>query len=72
MTPPDKRSACIHALVVDDESLARRNLTVLLRGDPDIASVAECESGLGAIDGIRKSKPDLVFIRRANARMSGL
>jgi two-component system LytT family response regulator len=52
----------IHALVVDDESLARRNLTVLLRRDPDIGSVAECESGLEAIDEIRKSKPDLVFL----------
>jgi two-component system, LytTR family, response regulator len=62
MTPLDKRSARIHALVVDDESLARRNLTVLLRGDPDIASVAECESGLEAIEQIRKSKPDLVFL----------
>jgi two-component system, LytTR family, response regulator len=54
--------APIQALVVDDESLARRNLTVLLRGDPDIASVVECESGLAAIEEIRKSKPDLVFL----------
>src|SRR5580692_7246384 len=52
----------IHALVVDDESLARRNVTVLLRRDPDIGSVAECESGLEAIDEIRKSKPDLLFL----------
>jgi two-component system LytT family response regulator len=62
MVPTDKRPAPIHALVVDDESLARRNLTVLLRGDPDIASVAECGSGLEAIEEIRKSKPDLVFL----------
>jgi two-component system LytT family response regulator len=48
--------------VVDDESLARRNLTVLLRRDPDIGSVAECGSGLEAIEEIRKSKPDLVFL----------
>jgi len=58
----DKWAAPIHALVVDDESLARRNLTVLLRRDPDIGSVAECGSGLEAIDEIRKSKPDLVFL----------
>jgi two-component system LytT family response regulator len=48
--------------VVDDESLARRNLTVLLRRDPDIGSIAECGSGLEAIEEIRKSKPDLVFL----------
>ena len=62
MTPLEKRSAPIQALVVDDESLARRNLTVLLRRDPDIGSVAECESGLEAVEQIRKSKPDLVFL----------
>ena len=58
----EKRQAPIRALVVDDESLARRNLTVLLRRDPDIGSVAECGSGLEAIEAIRKSKPDLVFL----------
>jgi two-component system, LytTR family, response regulator len=57
-----KRPAPIRALVVDDESLARRNLTVLLHRDPDIGSVAECASGLDAIQEIRKSKPDLVFL----------
>ena len=58
----DKRSAPIRALVVDDESLARRNLIILLRRDPDIGFVAECGSGLEAIEEIRRSKPDLVFL----------
>lgn len=57
-----QRPAAIQALVVDDESLARRNLTVLLRRDPDVVSVAECASGLEAIEEIRRSKPDLVFL----------
>jgi two-component system LytT family response regulator len=48
--------------VVDDESLARRNLTVLLQGDPDIASVIECASGMEAVEEIRRSRPDLVFL----------
>jgi two-component system LytT family response regulator len=58
----EKRLAPIHALVVDDESLARSNLTVLLRADPDMASVTECGSGMEAVEEIRKSKPDLVFL----------
>ena len=62
MAPVDKRPAPIHVLVVDDESLARRNLTVLLRDDPDIASVAECGSGWEAVGEIKKSKPELVFL----------
>jgi two-component system, LytTR family, response regulator len=62
MPSPEKRLAPIHALVVDDEPLARRNLTLLLRRDPDIASVIECESGMEAVEEIRRSKPDLVFL----------
>jgi two-component system LytT family response regulator len=58
----ERRPPPIKVLVVDDESLARRNLTVLLHRDPDIGSVAECGSGLEAIATIRKSKPDLVFL----------
>jgi two-component system, LytTR family, response regulator len=62
MLPLDTRPAPIHAMVVDDESLARRNLTVLLRDDPDIASITECGSGLDAIAEIKNSKPELVFL----------
>jgi two-component system, LytTR family, response regulator len=62
MASSDKHPAPIRALVVDDESLARRNLTVLLRRDPDIGIVAECESGEQAIGEIRQTKPDLVFL----------
>ena len=62
MASLEKRPAPIHALVVDDESLARRNLTVLLQGDPDIASVIECASGMEAVEEIGRSKPDLVFL----------
>ncbi len=52
----------IRALVVDDEELARRNVTVLLRADPDIGSIEECNSGAAAIAAIRHSQPDLVFL----------
>ena len=57
-----ERSLEIRALVVDDEALARRNLTLLLQGDPDMVSVVECGSGLEAIEEIRRSRPDLVFL----------
>jgi two-component system LytT family response regulator len=58
----DGRTAPIRALVVDDEALARRNVTVLLQGDPDVGSIEECGSGVEAIDVIRSRKPDLVFL----------
>jgi two-component system, LytTR family, response regulator len=62
MDSPAKQISPIHALVVDDESWARRNLTVLLRRDPDIGSIVECESGSEAVEQIKKSRPDLVFL----------
>ena len=62
MEVSDKRTAPLKVLVVDDEPLARRNVTVLLSGDPDIGSLAECGSGLEAIESIRRSRPDLVFL----------
>lgn len=62
MASSEDNSQSIHVLVVDDEALARRNLTLLLRNDPDIASVTECGSGLEAITEVRRSRPDLVFL----------
>jgi two-component system, LytTR family, response regulator len=62
MAPLEKAPARICVLVVDDESWARRNLTVLLRRDPDIGTVVESESGLEAVEIIGKARPDLVFL----------
>ena len=62
MDTKEMRAVPLKVLVVDDEELARRNVTVLLRGDPDIGSVAECDSGLEAIEAIKRSKPDLLFL----------
>ena len=52
----------IRALVVDDEALARRSVTVLLRDDPEIGAIEECGSGAEAIEVIRRWKPELVFL----------
>lgn len=52
----------IRALIVDDEPLARSNLAVLLRRDPEIEIVSECGSGVGGLEQIRTEKPDLVFL----------
>lgn len=60
--PPVTKPVALRTLVVDDEPLARRNLTVLLRRDPDISTVDECGSGEEAITHIRSSRPDLVFL----------
>src|SRR5579859_7413258 len=52
----------LRVLVVDDEAWARRNLTVLLERETGIASVGECDSGPAAVEEIRRSRPDLLFL----------
>jgi two-component system, LytTR family, response regulator len=50
------------AMVVDDEPLARKNLTALLRRDPQVSKIDECGSGARAIQEIQKTPPDLLFL----------
>jgi two-component system LytT family response regulator len=52
----------IRTLIVDDEPLARSNLSVLLRLDPEIEIVGECSSGAEALAEIRRARPDLLFL----------
>jgi two-component system, LytTR family, response regulator len=49
-------------MVVDDEPLARSNLSILLRRDPDIEIISECGSGAEALVAIREKTPDLLFL----------
>src|SRR5215475_7722973 len=52
----------IRALVVDDEPLARSNVLHLLRENPEVEILGECESAAAALAAIRAQKPDLVFL----------
>jgi two-component system LytT family response regulator len=58
----ETRAGKIRTVIVDDEPLARTNLSVLLRLDPEIEIVGECGSGVEAPNEIRKTKPDLLFL----------
>lgn len=62
MTVPREDGRRIRALVVDDEPLARSNLTVLLRDDPEMEPIGECGSGAEAVEKIRSARPDIVFL----------
>jgi two-component system LytT family response regulator len=62
LVPSESTTPRLRALVVDDEPLARTNLTVLLRKDPEIAEVRECGSGAEAVAEIRSRQPHLVFL----------
>lgn len=59
-------------LVVDDEPLARDVAVSLLRRDPDIGSVEECENGLRARQIISSTRPDIVFLDIEMPGLSGV
>ena len=62
MSHGDPTTSGMKVLVVDDEPLARRNIVLLLREDLDVAEVAECGSGAEAIEAVRRTEPDLMFL----------
>jgi two-component system LytT family response regulator len=52
----------IRALIVDDEQLARQRVRFLLGEEPDVEVIGESEDGFEAVDQIRATRPDLVFL----------
>jgi two-component system LytT family response regulator len=61
----------IRALVVDDESLARKALRAMLSDDPEMEVIAECRNGREAVAVIREQSPDVVFIDIQMPEMDG-
>lgn len=61
----------IRALVVDDESLAREALLVMLSDDAEIEVIAECRNGREAVEAIREQSPDVVFLDIQMPEMDG-
>lgn len=59
----------LKVLIVDDESLARDTVRLLLEGADDMQVVEECADGPQAVEAIRRHDPDLVFL---DVQMPGL
>ncbi len=56
-------------IIVDDEPLARKGLSIRLAEFSNVEIVAECQNGREALEQIPKLKPDLVFL---DIQMPGL
>jgi DNA-binding NarL/FixJ family response regulator len=54
--------AIIRVIVVDDHTLVREGLRVLLQEAPDIGVVGEAESGVAALELVRRVMPDVVLL----------
>lgn len=62
----------IRVLVVDDQSLIRRGMSMILSVEPDIEVVGQAEDGFEAIDLARALKPDVVLMDLNMPRMGGV
>lgn len=56
-------------IIVDDEPLARASMRLVLDTAPDVTVCVECGDGIEAVEAIRESKPDIVFL---DVQMPGL
>src|ERR1700679_1691519 len=61
----------LRALVVDDETLARKALLRLLKNEPGINVIGQCADGESAVETIRRLQPDLVFLDVQMPEMDG-
>ena len=52
----------LRLLIADDEPLARERLRALLRPEPGVEIVGECDSGPAAVAAIRRDRPDVVLL----------
>jgi two-component system LytT family response regulator len=64
-------TATIRTMIVDDEVLARQNVEALLRHEPDITIVAQCNNGPAAVEAIKQHRPDLLFLDVQMPGMTG-
>jgi len=58
-------------LLVDDEPLAREGLRMLLANDADVSVIHEAKNGREAVEAIRTTRPDLVFLDVQMPEMDG-
>jgi len=62
----------IRILLVDDHTVVRQGLRVLLEAEPDITIVAEADTGRQAVQLARKHLPDVVVMDIAMPTLNGL
>lgn len=62
----------IRTLIVDDEPLARDTLRLLLEDQNDFTLIGEAADGPQALDTLRETRPDLVFLDIQMPGLSGL
>jgi two-component system LytT family response regulator len=60
-----------NVLLVDDEDLARQNVQIMLKDDSEIDSISECTNGFEAVEFLRSTPIDIVFLDIQMPQLSG-
>jgi len=68
----DDETKVLRVVIADDELLARQRIADLLAKEEHVEIVAEATNGTEAVEKIRASKPDLVFLDVQMPALSGL
>ncbi len=68
-TPPAEKS---RVFIVDDHAMFREGLCQLIEHDPGLAVCGDAPDATAAVEGIRRSKPDVVIVDITLAGSSGL
>ncbi len=68
----DELTAQVRVILVDDESLVRIGLKLILEGDPAIEVVGQAADGLAAIDSVRTTDPDVILMDVRMPHLDGL
>lgn len=72
MTEPAAGAAPLRLLIVDDQPLIRRGLSMMLQAEPGIEVVGQAADGLEAIDMALALRPDVVVMDLQMPRASGV
>ena len=65
----ERATSTLSAILIDDEQLAREELSYLLKECPDVEILATGRNGLEAVKLIENLEPDVVFL---DVQMPGL
>lgn len=65
-------STGVRILIADDEPVIREGLRAILRLEPDVEIIGECRDGLEALEMIRATSPDVVFLDVQMPVLTGL
>ncbi len=69
---PPRSDSTIRVVVVDDQELFRRGLTMLLNAEDDIEVIGEASDGTGAVTLVASEGPDVVLMDVRMPKQSGI